>query len=134
MWKVTQQAGPRRRAMLLVAAAMAFAALFLFSPWISGDVDVFDLPDVVVHNVAHVVVYGVLTLLLAAAFGGRALRAGALTLVLSAAEELHQIPLPERTASVQDWLLNLVGVVLALLLLKAVTIRWRRAAAPVAAS
>ncbi len=78
-----------------------------------------------VREVAHVVEYGVLAGLLwrAVAPGGSvrsaALWAASLSLAYALSDEFHQSFVPGRTCSIQDWLVDALGIALAVLVLAA---------------
>jgi VanZ family protein len=70
------------------------------------------------HMTAHLVVWGLLALLLAAGLGRWIWLAWPLGLLLAAAEELHQGLVPGRTVDFDDWLLNAAAITIAVLLLR----------------
>ena len=89
-----------------------------------------DVPNVPGGDkVAHTIMYGVLTLLVAHALSGsrRLLGAAAATVplvaLIAAVDEWHQLFIPGRSASVADWLADMAGAGLALLVCGAVLVR-----------
>lgn len=82
-----------------------------------------------IRGAAHLVEFGVLTLLVRRAMRGSwqagqaTLGAGLWSLAYAAGDELHQSFVAGRTCSLHDWLLDFLGVALALL---AVFLPWHR--------
>jgi VanZ family protein len=68
----------------------------------------------------HILLFGLLTLALLRALPGRLALAALTTMAFGTALELAQVFIPTRTARPTDLLFNLAGVLLALLLFKAV--------------
>jgi VanZ family protein len=93
-----------------------------------------DVPSVPgADKVAHVIMYGVLGWLAAVALQGarRVFLAHAAALagiaVLAALDELHQLFIPGRSADLADWLADMTGAVL-VLLISAMALRRRESA------
>ncbi|KON80315.2 VanZ family protein [Azoarcus sp. PA01] len=74
-------------------------------------------------KLAHVAVFGVLTLSLARGFSLPPVWAGGVAALFGIADELHQSSLPGRVAGVEDLLADLAGIALALAVL-----HWQRRA------
>jgi len=117
----------------LSAAYIAGIFLLADSPMVS-DVTPFNL-----YSILHIPLYGILTLLLILSFPPQRKRfinpsnsinpsnptnpsnhfiAGIIALVVAIADEIHQTYLPNRNASVIDVLLDLVGIICCILLIR----------------
>lgn len=74
-------------------------------------------------KLAHVVSFGLLTLMLDLALRPTAWLLAALPLSVSALDEFHQAFLPGRYASIEDWLSGALGVAIACWLLRGTRLR-----------
>lgn len=88
---------------LFVGGAQPVAVGLIPAPW---------------DKLAHLVSFGVLTVLIELALRPRAWLLIALPMMVSAADEIHQAYLPGRFASVEDWLAGTVGACIAYALLR----------------
>jgi len=105
-----------------IVSALYISAIFLFT----GSPIVSDLSPLNPYSLLHIVVYGILTLLLAVSlsFGMRGrgkrihwkrlLLIGSIALFVGIADEIHQSLFETRNASAMDVVLDLIGIGLAL--------------------
>lgn len=111
-----QPAAHRPRLLPLCVALAAFAVLFALAHRLGFDATILGISDSAVRPVAHVLVYGILALLLARGLGNRFAIAWLATLALATAEELHQLFIPGRYATLTDWACNAAGATMFLLI------------------
>jgi hypothetical protein len=97
----------------LAAVTAIFGSLVIAAPVAAQPFDLPWISDRTLHIVAHLVVWTVIGLLLAMGLGRWWWLAWPIGLVLAAAEELHQGLVPGRTVDLFDWVLNAVGVTVA---------------------
>ena len=95
---------------MLVVAVAGFAVLYLAARRFDGNYGLLGLSDEAVRRFAHFVVYGGLALLTAKALFNEYLLAGVLSVLLATGEEIHQLFVPYRFASMHDWAINMAGV------------------------
>jgi hypothetical protein len=112
-----------RRLLLLSIALAGFGTLYFGSSWFAGSYGVAGLSDDFVRDCAHVIVYGTLAAILGWALSWRTL-AWLISVICATAEEVHQLFVPWRYGCVTDWLLNLTGITL-FLVLTYVLAQWR---------
>lgn len=105
---------PVRSRVLLVLAIAGTASLFILGaqPFAVG------LVPPPWDKLAHALVFGMLFVVFDRALNLSLAVALALPLLISAADEIHQIFLPGRTASWADWLAGLCGVLVAAVVLR----------------
>jgi len=102
---------------ILGLAASAFATLFAAASWFIGDMGVVGLSDNAVRSVAHFTVYGTLAALVARSLWNMHLLAWLIVTLAATAEEVHQLFVQYRFASVGDWAINIAGITVFLLIL-----------------
>ena len=96
-------------AAVLLLAMLFFADLYsVVKPWMVVPWD----------KVAHAIFFLMLTAVLWLAFKRRLVWAAGVALLLGVADELHQAFLPDRTVGLDDWLADVVGVLLAVTILR----------------
>jgi VanZ family protein len=98
------------RLVLLLAASGIFGTLYLAAARFTGDYSFAGLGDEAVRKVAHFLVYGLAAVMLARALGRQHLLAWAIAIALSTGEEIRQLWVPSRFASIEDWLVNVAGI------------------------
>jgi VanZ family protein len=115
--------------LFLILSAAYIAGIFLLadSPMVS-DVSAFNP-----YSILHIPLYGILTLLLILSFppskqkcadtinssnSSNLVVAGIIALVVAIADEIHQAYVPNRNASVIDVLLDLLGIICCILLVR----------------
>ncbi|MFA7349585.1 MAG: VanZ family protein [Methylotenera sp.] len=86
-------------AALFIGGAQSGAGALFPNPW---------------DKLAHVVFFFSLTLFLSSGFNFSAVTTAILSLLIGMLDELHQVWLPGRFAGFDDWLADVVGVVLAI--------------------
>jgi len=96
-------------------AGLIVLGLFVAAKTLSADMGVFGINEDIVRAVAHFGGFGVIAVLIAMATRNRLIIAGVVTLLIGAAEEIHQAFVPGRYASLGDWSINAAGVVVFLL-------------------
>lgn len=106
-----------QRVVFGAAAAAGFATLYLASRAFAVDFEFGVVSQETVHNAGHVLVYGGLALLLTKGLGRRRIHlAWLISIALATGEELYQTTVPGRFPSLQDGVLNIVSITLALAL------------------
>lgn len=100
-----------RRAACGIAAASTFAALILAADRLSANVGAMGIPEEVVRDAGHFLVYGSLAVLAAVALRGRWLAAILITAALGAGEEWYQLYVPGRYGTLGDWMLDACGAI-----------------------
>ena len=78
------------------------------------------VPGPYVDKLVHAVYYGIMAILVDRGFGGRLpVVAMAIAIAVGGADEIHQMSVPMREASLLDWLADVTGAVLLTLLWRA---------------
>ena len=114
------------RAVALSTAAL-MAAFVLLGARQVGQVGLF--PGPFLDKIAHATYYGLMAMLVERGLGRRLpIVAIAVAIAVGAADEVHQIDVPLRTASVFDWMADIAGAVLFTLLWRAARRAGRRPA------
>ena len=108
-----------QRVLLGVIVTASFAVLYLASQLFGNEGLKYLFAGIhgeLYHTAGHIFVYGILSILLARALGGRYLLAWFISNVFAAGEEGHQHVVPGRVASIDDALLNFVAITFFILL------------------
>jgi hypothetical protein len=101
---------------ILGLATSAFATLFAAASWFIGDMGIAGLSDNAVRTCAHFTVYGTLAALVARSLWNMHLLAWLIVTLAATAEEIHQLFVQYRFACVDDWLVNMAGITVFLLI------------------
>lgn len=113
-----------RRKLIVRAFGVVSCFIFLASLFIGGAQPVaVGLVDAPWDKLAHLVSFGILTLLIDLALRPPPWLLVSLPLAVSAADELHQAYLPGRFASIEDWLAGAAGACIAFWLLRHTRVR-----------
>ena len=112
-----------RRLLGLSLAAAGFGVLFLAARSLGFDLEVAGISDEDVRPFAHFCVYGSLAVLLAKALWRQHLLAWLIAVVLATGEEVHQLFVPFRYATLTDWAVNIAGITVFLLAAKLIVPR-----------
>lgn len=103
--------------MLLFTGGLALV-LFVFAPQLAADFTFVGIADKQLRPIAHMVTFGGMAVLLAYALNGRWIIAALVIAAFSSLEEVHQIWVPGRYASLQDVLVNCIAIFLAIYLVR----------------
>ena len=110
---------------LALSVAITMAAFVLFGAQQAGEVN--PVPGPYFDKLVHAAYYGVMAILVDRGLGGRLpIIAMAAAIVVGAADEIHQLDVPGREASVYDWAADVVGAVVFTLLWRAARRAGRR--------
>jgi len=110
---------------LALSLAIAMAAFVLLGARQVGEMG--SIPGPYLDKLVHATYYGVMAILLERSFGGRLpVLAIAIAIAVGAADEIHQMSVPTRDASVFDWMADVIGAVLLTLLWRAARRAGRR--------
>ena len=111
---------------MLTTALWGFALLYLAARAFDGDYTVVGFSDNAVRLMAHFPVYGSLALLLAKALCNQYLLAWLISTVAATGEETHQLFVPFRFSSVEDWSVHMLGITVFLLAAYLITPWWHQ--------
>jgi hypothetical protein len=110
---------------LAFSVAIVMAAFVLVGARTVGEMG--SIPGPYLDKLVHGTYYGVMAILFDRGFGGRlAVVAMAIAIAVGAADEIHQISVPMREASVFDWMADVAGSVVFTLLWRAARRAGRR--------
>jgi VanZ family protein len=102
-----------------LSLAIGMAAFVLVGARKVGEVG--SVPGPYFDKLVHAVYYGIMAVLVDRGFGGRLpVVAMAIAIAVGGADELHQMSIPTREASMLDWLADVTGAVV-------LTVLWRAA-------
>ena len=93
-------------------AACGFMILYAAAHHLTGDYGLFGLSNDAVRSAAHFYGYGALALLLSKALFNQYLLVWIISVLTATVEEIHQIVVPCRCACLEDWGLNVAGIIL----------------------
>jgi len=99
-----------RRLLAMSFAAAGFGVLFLAAQSLGFDLEVAGISDEAVRPIAHFSVYGALAVLLAKALWRQHLLAWLIAVLLATGEDVHQLFVPSRYATLTDWAVNVAGI------------------------
>jgi VanZ family protein len=110
---------------LCLSAAIAMALFVLVGARKVGEVG--SVPGPYLDKIVHGLYYGVMAVLVDRGFGGRLpVVAMAIAIAVGGADEVHQMSVPGREASVADWIADVMGAVVLTLLWRAARRAGRR--------
>ena len=110
---------------LSLSVAIAMAAFVLIGARKVGEVG--SVPGPYLDKIVHALYYGAMAVLVDRGFGGRLpVVAMAIAIAVGGADEIHQMSVPTRDASVFDWMADLTGAVVLTLLWRAARRAGRR--------
>lgn len=110
---------------LSLSLAIAMATFVLVGARKVGEVG--SVPGPYLDKIVHGVYYGIMAILVDRGFGGRLpVVAMAIAIVVGGADEVHQMSLATREASIFDWIADVTGAVLLTLLWRAARRAGRR--------
>lgn len=104
------------RLAMMAAALGGFAAILVLAQAFAFDVTVLGVSDEALRPTAHFIVFGMLAVMLAKGAGDRYALAWCVAMAMATADEVHQMFVPGRYATLGDWLTNLLGVTTLLML------------------
>jgi hypothetical protein len=107
-----------RRALALMLAACGFGVLYFAAQALGLELKVAGISDEDLRPIAHFCVFGTLAVMIAQAVWSQYLLAWLLAVVLATGEEMHQLFVPYRYAGVGDWLINVAGITVFLIVAK----------------
>jgi len=110
---------------LSLSLAIAMAAFVLVGASTVGEMG--SVPGPYIDKIVHALYYGVMAILVDRGLGGRLpVVAMAIAIAVGGADEIHQMSIPTRDASVFDWMADVTGAVVLTLLWRAARRAGRR--------
>ena len=106
------------RLALAGVALGGFVAIVLMAQALAFDVTALGVNDKELQPMAHFLVFGTLAVLLAKGAGDRYGLAWCVAMAVATVDEIHQIYVPGRFATLSDWTINLLGITTLLMLAK----------------